>query len=299
MTYGNMLRAATLVLFVWAASPKAVVSGQDSPATIQQRVLKVEASADDPLVNHPLTPVLRFAYRRLAALEVDIRDFTCTLIKRERINGELSGYQYIDLKVRTRQEEANGVTPLSVYARFTKPASVAGREVLFVENKNEGKVLARRGGTRLSYVTTSVEPDGPLALRDSRNPITEVGICNLIRRLIERAESDIQHDEVHVAYYKDSRINDRPCTQIVVTHPVPRDYFLFSRAEIFIDNEMNIPVRYVAYTWPTQPGGPELLQEEFTYTNLQLNVGLADADFSAENPAYMFYRRDDEDAGDK
>ncbi len=45
------------------------------------------------------------------------------------------------------------------------------------------------------------------------------------------------------------------CTVLVVTHPVPRPYFDFHVAEIFIDDKLNIPVRYAAYTWPAQAGG--------------------------------------------
>ncbi|MGN6136394.1 MAG: DUF1571 domain-containing protein, partial [Aureliella sp.] len=37
-----------------------------------------------------------------------------------------------------------------------------------------------------------------------------------------------------------------------------------------------------------EPGDPPPLEEEYTYLDVQLNVGLKDIDFDPENPAYNF-----------
>jgi hypothetical protein len=36
---------------------------------------------------------------------------------------------------------------------------------------------------------------------------------------------------------------------------VPRDFFNFHLARIFVDDSLNIPIRYEAYAWPSKPGG--------------------------------------------
>jgi hypothetical protein len=51
---------------------------------------------------------------------------------------------------------------------------------------------------------------------------------------------------------------------------------------------LQIPVRYAAYNWPEQEGGQGVLIEEYTFRNIQLNVGLTDADFDFHNPHYGF-----------
>ncbi|RXL65447.1 DUF1571 domain-containing protein, partial [Citrobacter sp. AAK_AS5] len=80
--------------------------------------------------------------------------YTGTLVKRERINGQLLGYEYADIKVRHRQvRSGQTAVPFSVYVKFLAPADLEGREVLYVEGKNNGKLIARRGGKRFSYVT--------------------------------------------------------------------------------------------------------------------------------------------------
>jgi hypothetical protein len=47
-------------------------------------------------------------------------------------------------------------------------------------------------------------------------------------------------------------------------------------------------LKYASYSWPLEEGGEPLLDEEYTYTELQLNVGLDDSDFDTEHPDYRF-----------
>ena len=56
-------------------------------------------------------------------------------------------------------------------------------------------------------------------------------------------------------FIKGAKINDRVCTCIRVIHPVPRRNFLFNVAQIFVDDELNVPVRYESYGWPKEAGG--------------------------------------------
>jgi outer membrane lipoprotein-sorting protein len=91
-----------------------------------------------------------------------------------------------------------------------------------------------------------------------------------------------------VLFRMGAKVNDRTCTIIEVTHPVPRRTFLFHKAVIYVDDERNIPIRYEAYSWPKVPGGAPTLDEEYTYVNIHENVGLTDADFDVHNPAYHY-----------
>ena len=68
---------------------------------------------------HPLTPVLRWAKEGLPAIE-NLKDYSATLAKRERIRGKLGNYEYLFIKIRH--------TPLSVYACFLAPLRSKGRK---------------------------------------------------------------------------------------------------------------------------------------------------------------------------
>lgn len=230
---------------------------------------------------HPLVPALQFAKAGLAELDTRIQDYSCTLIKRERINGKLNDYEYIFTKVRHK--------PFSVYMYFLGPSSIKGRECIYVAGQNNGKLIAHEGqGFKAKLGVFRLDPNGMLAMRGQRYPITEVGIRTLTARLIEVAEQDSKYGECEVKWFKGTKVDNRRCTCIQVTHPVPRKEFRFHLARVFIDDELQFPIRYESYQWPSRPGGPPLLDEEYTYVNMKINNGFTDADFEERNPNYRF-----------
>jgi Protein of unknown function (DUF1571) len=241
--------------------------------------------------HHVLDPALQIARESLEYIQRTVKDYQCTLVKRERIGNELHDYEYMDASIRNRKVENGRITtPLSVYIKFRKPDSVAGREVLWVEGQNNNKLLAHEGG-RIGAFTPAVwlAPEGAVAMRGNRYPLSEVGIENLVKKLIEKGERDRNRDECEVQFFKDAKINGRPCTLLEVKHPVARDYFDFHIAQIYIDTEYNVPIRYAAYTWPEAGSDKPVLLEEYTYLKLKLNVGLTDNDFSERNKNYGFH----------
>jgi hypothetical protein len=237
---------------------------------------------------HPLEPALERAREGLKLIEETVEDYTATIIKRERINGTLSENEFVLAKIRNRKvKDGKVVVPFAVYLKFLKPDSVAGREVIWVEGANDNKLIAHETGL-LGFKRFYLPPEGFLAMMGQRYPITDIGIQNLIEELIVRGTSDLKHDECEVTFYKGAKVDKYVCTLIEVLHPVQRDYFTFYRAHIFIDDELGVPVRYAAWSWPTEPGGEPVLEEEYTYRNIKLNVGLTDADFDPDNEAYSY-----------
>ena len=236
-------------------------------------------SVDQP-AEHPLMPTLRGANEGLRNIEA-VNDYSAVVIKRERLGGKVGDHEKMFVKVRHR--------PFSVYLYFLSPANLRGQEVIYIEGQNDGKMWAHGTGVRKQmFGTVSLKPDGVIAMQGNRYPITEIGLLNLVRRLIEVAEADTKYGECEVKFYKGAKVADRVCTCIEVVHPVPRRNFRFHLARIFVDDELNLPIRYESYSWPTTPGGAPELIEEYTYLDLKLNVGLTDSDFDIQNPNYQF-----------
>ena len=237
---------------------------------------------------HPLEPALERAKQGLKLIEDTVHDYTATIIKRERIKGTLNEHEFVSAKIRNRKVvDGKIVVPFAVYMKFLKPDSVAGREVIWVEGANDNKIIAHETGL-LGFKRFYLPPEGFLAMMGQRYPITDIGIQNLIEELIVRGGNDLQHDECEVRFYKGAKVDNYVCTLIEVLHPVQRDYFTFYRAHIYIDDTLGVPVRYAAWTWPTEPGGEPVLEEEYTYRNIKLNVGLTDEDFNPDNKAYAY-----------
>jgi hypothetical protein len=230
------------------------------------------AKADE----HPLAPVLRWAQQGLPAIE-KLKDYSATLVRRERVRGKLSGYEYLFIKIRHQ--------PFSVYGYFLAPAAEKGQEVIYIAGQNNGNLLAHKPHMA---VTVAVNPEGMIAMTGRNYPLTEIGLVNLVRRLVEVGRQDMNYGDCEVTYFTGAKVNKRACTVIQVRHQTPRDVFRFHIARVFVDDELTVPIRYESYDWPREPGGPPELLEEYTYMDLKINNGFTDVDFSAQNPEYHF-----------
>jgi hypothetical protein len=181
-------------------------------------------------------------------------------------------------------QQGNIVVPLSIYLQFLGPARVAGRQVLFVEGQNEGKLLVRNGGKHFDYVTVQVDPDSENTRRESLVPITETGFNRVLNHMIDVLErhrhADPEGTNTKVARVPGVKINKRPSTMIKIEHATQQKGLEFHLANVYTDDELRVPVRVEYYDWPKYDGQQPPLIAEYTYTNLKLNANLDDAAFS-------------------
>lgn len=242
---------------------------------------------------HPLDQAVEIAHASLEEMRTNVADYTAILAKREAINGVIGSPNYMNVKFRSGRQLANGTTtPFSIYMKFLKPKASAGREVIWVDGQNKNNLLVHEPkGTLLGNRSISLAPNGYVAMRGQRYPIYKAGLENLIVDLIKKAERDRAAGPCICNYREGANINKRPCSCIELVHPERRAPYEFHKAVVFIDKELNLPVRYAAYDWPATPGGEAPLIEEYTYYNVKLNVGLTDLDFDPKNPAYSFPKR--------
>jgi len=278
-----------VLLTVLASSAGAAVAqaetsvGGFNQANVPQQAQNAGAAAQQSAAQqHPLVPALEMAYKTKQVMDSSLKDYSATVAKQERINGTLGDPEFAFIKVRNQ--------PFSVYMKFIGPKAVVGQEAMYVEGRNDNKMYAHASPDSLKgkFGTVQLLPTSAMAMAGQRYPITELGIANLTKRLIEVGEHDKQFGECDVKFFQGAKVNGRDCTMIKVTHPVPRRNFLFYIAQIYLDNQLNMPIRYEAYEWPEKEGGAPVLLESYTYMNLQINPGLTDADFDPHNPAYGF-----------
>ncbi len=239
--------------------------------------------------DHPLDPVLAMAREALLHMQQDVADYRGKLIKRERISGILGAEVQMEFKIRTRREASANepARPLAAYLKFLEPWSARGREVIWIEGENDNKLIGHEGGFK-NLLRVELEPTGMLAMLDNKYPITEIGLTKLVEKLIEKGERDREVGPCEVQIIEGQTVGDRECRLIQVTHPEPDKRFDFHIAQIFIDTERMIPLRYAAFLWAEEEGAEPPLEEEYTYLNVELNVGLTDKDFDPENPAYKY-----------
>lgn len=210
-----------------------------------------------------------------------VQDYTCTFHKRERIDGRLTQPYIMAMKSRTH--------PHSIYFKFQRPKK--GREAIYVAGRHGGKIVVHDVGLgKLIAGTMNLDPHGSMAMEENRHPVTEAGIGSLIASVARHWSIELTPGESRVTFHKDVRVGNRPCTMIESVHPEKHPSYLFHMVKLYIDHEHGLPIRFEAYDWPKRPGVSPELVEEYSYLNLQTNVGLRDQDFDAANPQYSYGR---------
>jgi hypothetical protein len=201
-----------------------------------------------------------------------VKDYSCLLIKRERMNGTLQPDNVMIMKVRN--------DPFSVYLRWQEPRAKAGQEACYVAGRNNGRMRVRSTGLTGALGFVSLDPNDPRVKENSNHSITEAGIGNLLTRYAERWESErkINQTAVKVAEYE---YNKRRCWRVETTHPLgTSDKFAFYRNVLYFDKETKLPTRVECYDWPRKEGAAGELIEVYSYVNVRLNPGLGDETFN-------------------
>ena len=233
---------------------------------------------------HPLDTVIKVAEKGLKEIDSRIKDYTATIVKQELIGRKLREEEQIQCKIRHPQ----GDKPFAVYLHFVAPKSLNGQEAIWVKGENDNNFFGHLGGLAANLKTRPMSPTNFFAMRGNRYPITEIGIRNLVARMIEVAHKDREHGELIVKVDRNIKFNGHTATLIELTHPVKREHFSYHKVKIYVDDVLNLPVGYQGYMWPKKEGGPPELLESYFYTDLKINVGLEDADFDPRNPKYNF-----------
>ena len=205
-----------------------------------------------------------------------VRDYTGTVVRQERIGGQLQPEQFSDFRIRQQ--------PFSVYLKWTAPRQLAGQEAIYVAGRNNNEIRAKGSGILGIAGYVSLPTNDPRIMKKSRHAITESGIGNMIDVISRSFEAARRLPAGQVTVqFADYAFQKRPCTRMELTHHVFNSQLYCHRCVVYVDKELRLPVRVEVYDWPAPNGNPkgELL-ECYSYTNLKFNVGLTDAAF--ENP---------------
>src|SRR5262249_19279677 len=227
---------------------QAAVPQQAQPAAAPKSPFELTQQPNE----HPLAPFVRVCKGCLQNISQNVHDYSCTLVKQERLDGELGEQQQISMRVRHE--------PFSVYMKFIKPYQ--GREVLYVDGQNDNKMYVLEAGWKRTVLgKMSFAPDSSVVMSGQKYPITRVGMRNLLSDLIKFNEAEMQYAECDVTSNPDIKIVNRSTTLVQITHPIPRQNFRAHIVRVFFDNELRVPIHYDAFSWPEKPGQQPPLEE--------------------------------------
>jgi hypothetical protein len=233
--------------------------------------------AEKANAENPLAPYIKLAGASRDAIAA-VKDYEATFTKQELVGRVMFASKMI-IKLRKN--------PFSVYLRFIDKN--AGREVIYVEGRNNGKLLAHETGIKALVGTVALNPTDPQAMAEGRHPITEIGMQKMVEGVIRQweAEAKLGPEETKPLFYGNAKLAEIDCKVLETTHPHQLPQFRFYRTRLFIDKKTNFPIRLQQWAFAMN-GGEPILVEDYMYTNIRTNVGLTDMDFDTRNRKYRF-----------
>lgn len=252
------------VVLIWIASSVTVLA-------LLASLLQPRSASGQPADVSPMDEPLRLLAAAHSAWD-SVRDYTCLLIKRERIDGQVMPDNVMQMKFRKN--------PFSVGLIWQQPSNLVGQEAYFINGRNDNKIRVRGAGAVGLFGFVSLDPSDPRVRSTSKYSVTEAGIGNMIGRF-ERSwanERNLGQTKVAVSEYE---YDKRRCWRVETIHPLQRtNAFLFYRSVVYFDKEQKLPIRVECYDWPTRPGDTKgLVAEVYSFAHLKLNVGLTDESF--------------------
>lgn len=224
----------------------------------------------------PLTPALAQARATLDALK-KVKDYTATFFKDELV-GKTRVIQQMSLKFRE--------SPFSVYLRFQK--DLDGREVIFVDGKNDGKLLVHGSGIESIVGTLKLAPDHKKIMEENRYPFTMIGMSNLMKTLVGQWERELPQTDLAVKMFPNAKLGNVECKVFESTRAKKTADGQFHVTRLYTDKATQMPVRVEQLDFPTKAGDQPQVLEQYTYIDLKTNVGLTDMDFDTKNKSYKF-----------
>ncbi len=217
-------------------------------------------------------------------------DYTATAFMQERVRGTMGEEQVVQLKIRHE--------PFSVYMKWL--VGDKGRELLYVKGRNDGDMLVHPGGWKARLVPAlKLDPNGSLAMRDARYPVTMIGLLNMVGEMIKLRKSDLKnHAQVQCTLIDDQKFNERDCYGFVLVFADRKYSKMYRKCVVYIDKELSVPTYVRNYEWPGKElkglAGAKLdeatMIEYYTYSKILLNQRMADVDFAKSNKQYQFRR---------
>lgn len=194
-------------------------------------------------------------------------DYSASFRLRERVGGELTDEQQVVLRVRHQ--------PFSVHMKWIDE----GREAVYVEGRNDNKLVVKPGGLAALVGTVELDPEGETAMEEARHPITEAGMLALIEKLINYQKPLIKDGEGVRCEKKRERCEGEDCDCYVLSYADASVCDGYAKTTLHISRESGLLVSITNYGFDKSASSGTALIEHYVYTDVQPDVGFGDDDF--------------------
>lgn len=255
--------------------PPIVRAGITPVAIAYPTPIKINNVSHDELAK---TDPLGFLKLALQRYHDSVSDYTCVFTKQERIRGKLGQEQQIQVRFREM--------PFSVLMAWTRNPDQAKR-VLYVQGKwqdDEGQPLAKiepeSSIARLLVKSVMLPINGSSARAASRRTIDQFGFGNALKLIIDCAGQAISTGQGSLTYEGEGTIDGRKTWVFKRVLPYTHDGGQWPDRVLIvhIDREWLLPVACQTYADDAQ----QTMLARYVFSDIHLNSGLSEKDFSAE-----------------
>jgi Protein of unknown function (DUF1571) len=218
----------------------------------------------------PQTAPVAFLEESIQRYQRDVSGFTLTMQKQEFIGGQLQKKEIV--KAAFRDE------PHSVYMEWIEGARKAER-VLYVEDENEGKMLARPTPLlrKLAGDIVARDVDSADARSSGRLTMNEFGLKKAMLRTLTSWQAAASHGTLHIDYQGEQSPKEtggRPCYVLRRTQYAHPEADGVTELTIYVDKETLLQVGSIA----TGEGGKII--GEYYFRDIVLNPEFAPGQFT-------------------
>ncbi len=239
------------------------VEAEEVPLYNEEMQIQLELerlAKEDPL---GLLKLAQQSYRK------SVRDYTCTFIKQERINGHLKDPEKISVHFKQ--------APFSVLMNWHKPKGQVAK-LLYVEKDANRTILIHPSGLAgMLLNTVEVDIDNPKLKKSSlRNPAS-FGFERVLDGMVKTYSKAQQNGDLSLEYQGTKVLDGRECLLLRRELPMDKGYdTLFAVLYIYLDKEYLLPTRTQGYDTAGNLIGC------YRYLDLRFNRGLTDQMFSPQ-----------------
>jgi hypothetical protein len=240
-------------------------------------VLNAGDSVEDRIEKMARTAPLALLAEAQRRYRENVIDYTCTFRKQENIDGDMTKVQTIQAKYRELGH--------SVFVHWVKNPAKAER-VIYVEGKwtsgDQPAALCQPAGAiaRVLVKSIAMPIHGDAAKAASRRTIDQFGFRVGLELIIKYSLIAKEAGQLELTYTGQGEVGGRPTYVFERVLPYTGEGGKYpDRVLVYhLDTETLMPVMCASYA----DDAKEALLGQYEYTNVQLNVGLTDADFDGK-----------------
>lgn len=211
--------------------------------------------------------------------------YTAVFHKQERLGGDLSEVQTIDIKIRQRPHFA-------VYMRWRN--GDRGRQLLYSDEYEDGDMVVKLGGFKGRLLPgIRLNPTGSKALEQARHPVTQAGLMGMLKKMIAHRRRDLATGHgMRCTRLPNQVFDGQDCVCFLYEYESPEISKDYRKSLILVDAKRHIPLLARNYTWAAETSLSEeeldarTLVENYSFTNVDFSRSVTAIEFSRENPRY-------------